>query len=648
LALPSRLGRYLDHCRSCCRSHLDGGPVAPGRSNEWGNESGLWSAETMRVTRTRPRRKPAHAGACLTLLAALVVAPSLGGAATAGTPVPGASGCPMFPADNVWNADISGMPVHPRSGRWMRSMSASASRLHPDLGPSYGDQPLPYGIPYTVVDGSHPTTTVSFTYGSESDPGPYPLGRDTPVEGGPSAGGDRHSLIVNRGTCTLCELYDAHWGAAGSTAGSGAVWDLRSNALRPAGWTSADAAGLPILPGLLRLDEVRSGLVSHAIRFTAARTDRSYVWPASHQAGAAADPDLPPMGARFRLQASFDTSRYLPETQVVLRAMQRHGMILADNGSNWYLTGSADEGWDERVIAQLKSIPASAFEAIDESSLMVSPGSGAVRTTGAVNGVDIPSGLPRDGGYWLVASDGGIFAFGRAAFHGSTGGMRLNRPIVGMAPTPSGRGYWLVASDGGIFAFGDARFLGSTGAMRLSRPVVGMAATPDGAGYWLVASDGGIFAFGSARFHGSTGATKLVRPIVGMAPTPTGLGYRLAASDGGVFAFGDATFEGSDAATPSGPTAAVAGAPAPAGAGYWLATAAGGVHAFGAARSHGSLEGAGPNRPVVGFSPSPAGSGYRLATADGGVFCFGDAGYLGSTGNLELNRPVVGLATLPG
>jgi hypothetical protein len=207
-------------------------------------------------------------------------------------------------------------------------------------------------------------------------------------------------------------------------------------------------------------------------------------------------------------------------------------------------------------------------------------------------------------GYWLVASDGGVFAYGGAGFHGSTGGMALNQPVVGMAPTPSGHGYWLVASDGGVFAYGDAGFFGSAGGIRLNRPVVGMAASPTGRGYWLVASDGGVFSYGDARFFGSTGSLRLNRPVVGMAASPTGRGYWLVASDGGIFAYGDARFFGSTGSLPL-------------------------------------------NRPVVGMAASPTGRGYWLVASDGGIFAYGDARFSGSAGGRPLNRPVVGMAARP-
>jgi hypothetical protein len=306
--------------------------------------------------------------AALALAALAAAAPGAGG-----VPVPG-SPCPVFPDDNVWHADVSALAVHPSSDAWIASMGGPTRRLHPDFGPA-GPGEQPYGIPYVVVPGDHPKVPVAFEYADESDPGPYPLAADTPVE----SGSDRHALMVDRDRCVLYELFAANHDPAGSTAGSGAVWDLRSNALRPAGWTSADAAGLPVLAGLLRLDEVAAGRVDHAIRVTAQRTDRSFVWPARHHAGAARDPSLPPMGARFRLKASFDVSRFRPDTQVVLRAMQRHGLILADNGSNWYFTGTSEQGWDTGLLDELKTVPAGEFEAVDASPLMVDPDSAQAR-----------------------------------------------------------------------------------------------------------------------------------------------------------------------------------------------------------------------------------------------------------------------------
>jgi hypothetical protein len=402
----------------------------------------------------------------LTMVGTGVSLVSTGGRAGAGTPVPGAPNCPMFPADNVWNTDISGLPVNAHSAAWMASMNSATTDLHPDFGPS-GDPANPYGMPFTVVAPSHPLVTPTFLYGSESDPGPYPFGTDTPIEGGSQSTGDRHAIMVNPATCTLYELDNARSTGSSATADSGATWNLNSDALRPAGWTSADAAGLPILPGLLRYDEVLSGSITHAIRMTAQATDTSYLWPARHEAGSSSSPNLPPMGARFRLRANFDISTYSPQAQVVLRAMQHYGLIVADNGSNWYFGGTADTGWPSGLVDELKQVPASAFEAVDESSLMVDPNSGEARQIGGP--------VPCTGvGYRLAATDGGVFSFCQA-FYGSMGGTHLNRPIVGLAATPDGGGYWLVASDGGIFSFGDAPYEGSMGAVHLTAPVVGLA-----------------------------------------------------------------------------------------------------------------------------------------------------------------------------
>jgi len=264
-----------------------------------------------------------------------------------------------------------------------------------------------------------------------------------------------------------------------------------------------------------------------------------------------------------------------------------------------------------------------------------------------INGTGPPSPLsspvvPDSSGYWLVASDGGIFSFGSQQFFGSTGGMALNQPIVGMAATPSERGYWLVASDGGIFTFGDAGFFGSTGAKPLNKPIVGMAATPDGNGYWLVASDGGIFAFGDAKFHGSTGNKVLNKPVVGMATTSGGNGYWLVASDGGIFGFGTAAFYGSTGNIHLNKPI-VGMSPTADGRGYWLVASDGGIFSFGDAAFHGSAGNIHLNRPIVGMDLSPRGNGYWLVASDGGIFSYGDAVFYGSTGGMALNRPIVGI-----
>ena len=310
------------------------------------------------------------------------------GDVAAGRVFPGTS-CRIFPANNVWNTDISRLPVARQSDLWISAIDAGdpSIHLHPDFGPGGGAN-SPYGIPFTIVHSSR-FVHVRFTYASESDPGPYPFGPRTPIEGGTSSTGDRHALMIDARTCTLYELYDARYGAHGtSTAGSGAIWNLRSNRLRPTGWTSADAAGLPILPGLVTYDEVMSGHIDHAIRFTAPVTDSRYIWPARHEASDHAGAKLPPMGARFRLRSGFRLpgSRCGTPCQTVVRAMKHFGLILADNGASWYFQGAADPRWTFSFVDQLKQIPASAFVAVDESSLRCAPDSGATRQPGVPGG----------------------------------------------------------------------------------------------------------------------------------------------------------------------------------------------------------------------------------------------------------------------
>jgi hypothetical protein len=266
--------------------------------------------------------------------------------------------CPVFPASNPINRDISHVPVDPSSAAYIASIGADL-HLHPDFGTNPG-----YGIPYAVVGPRQPRVPIAFTaYGSESDPGPYPIPPGAPVEGAGELG-DRHVLILQRGTCRLYELYDARRAGAGWEAGSGAVFDLRSNALRPNGWTSADAAGLPIFPLLVRYDEVRTGRIAHALRVTVPRTQAGFIHPATHYASASSDPGLPPMGLRLRLRGDFDLSPYHGQALVILRALKRYGLIVADNGSSWYITGAPDPRWNDEDLDQLKRVPGSAFEAV--------------------------------------------------------------------------------------------------------------------------------------------------------------------------------------------------------------------------------------------------------------------------------------------
>jgi hypothetical protein len=302
------------------------------------------------------------------VLAVCAVAAGLAGPRAAAVDVPGTS-CQVFPPNNVWHLDVSRLPVHPRSDTWKAASHAGSTLLHPDFGPPT------YGIPFDVVAASHPTVSVALHYAGESDPGPYPFGADIHVE----RGSDRHAIMVDESDCTLYELFGARWNGGDPTAGSGAIFHLEgagANALRPAGWTSADAAGLPIFAGLLRYDEVAAGAVDHAIRMTVACTYDAYVWPARHAAGTS-DRRCPPMGARFRLKASFPLGGFGPKARAIRRAMKRYGMIVADNGSDWYFQGTVDPRWTTTLLDQLKRIPARAFQAIDERACRVAPGSAA-------------------------------------------------------------------------------------------------------------------------------------------------------------------------------------------------------------------------------------------------------------------------------
>jgi hypothetical protein len=275
---------------------------------------------------------------------------------------PTVGGCRVFPSDSAWNQDVSGLPVRANSAHYVANINSSGNTtLHPDFGGG-GE----YGIPFVTVGPSEPRRRVEYTaYGDESDPGPFPIPPNAPVEGGNASDGDRHVIVVQRETCHLYELGRAFWRGDHWDADVGVDWNLRSNARRPLGWTSADAAGLPILPGLVRYDEVAAGEVKHALRFTVQRTQRAYVFPATHDASSSTDPNRPPMGLRFRLKRGFDLSGYHGQALVILRALKKYGMIVADNGSNWFITGAADPRWDDDDLRQLKRVPGSAFEVVD-------------------------------------------------------------------------------------------------------------------------------------------------------------------------------------------------------------------------------------------------------------------------------------------
>lgn len=303
--------------------------------------------------------------------AALMGQNTQAGGARAREPLPGLGanaslhGRAVFPPDNAWNTPVAGMPVDPNSDRLVASIGSNTS-LHPDFGTTING--VPNGIPYVVVSGLQPREPVTFEYADESDHEYYPVPPDAPIEGGPESKGDRHILILDRDNWKLFELFSVRREGTGKNAfwraGSGAVWDLRSNALRPAGWTSGDAAGLPIFPGLARYEEVAAGEIRHALRFTVRKSRRAYVFPARHWASASSDPSLPPMGMRVRLKAGYDISKFGPQAQVVLRALKLYGMILADNGSDWFVNGAPDPRWSDEDLATMKRVKGSDFEVV--------------------------------------------------------------------------------------------------------------------------------------------------------------------------------------------------------------------------------------------------------------------------------------------
>ncbi|HEY7068256.1 MAG TPA: hypothetical protein VII06_42800 [Chloroflexota bacterium] len=295
-------------------------------------------------------------------LVALVAFAALGAAGS--TRAQSISGCPVFPTDNPWNRDISNDPLDPNSTTYINTINQSRQFLHPD----FGSDPT-FGIPFVVVPGNQPLVPITFdAFGDQSDPGPYPFPPNAPVE----SGSDGHSLVVASGACVLYELYQARKDPVGPgwTAGSGAKFDLHSNALRPDGWTSADAAGLPIFPGLARYDEVNSGVINHALRFTVPQTQHGYIHPATHFASNSANTALPPMGLRLRLKASYDISQFTGNSRVILTALKRYGMMVADNGSAWFISGSTDTRWNDSDLNHLKTVPGNQFEVVQSGPIL--------------------------------------------------------------------------------------------------------------------------------------------------------------------------------------------------------------------------------------------------------------------------------------
>jgi hypothetical protein len=336
---------------------------------------------------TESGRPVAVAGAATTSAASSTVATttestvaSTAPSASAPAPVAGGSlgGCPSLPAGDVWHADVSKLPVLQRSGQYVAGIGAEKP-VKADFGSGEWEG-APIGIPLTYVGGGQGRVAVTFEYADESDPGPYPVPRDAAIEGGANGSGDRHVLVVDTVACRLYELFDARPQANGSWhAGSGAIFDLRSDKLRPVGWTSADAAGLPVAPGLVRYEEVAAGRIDHAIRVTVPHSQRAYLWPARHAASTSDDPALPPMGLRLRLRSTVDTSRLPAQARVIAEAMKTYGVIVADNGSPWFLSGTPDQRWGNDALRALGSLNGNDFEAVDTSVLLADKDSGRVR-----------------------------------------------------------------------------------------------------------------------------------------------------------------------------------------------------------------------------------------------------------------------------
>lgn len=313
--------------------------------------------------------------AVVALIVVALAAASLGSAAGA---APKAERCRLFPRSSFWYADVSDLPVHPRSSAWLETSGINRN-AHADFGSGLWDGG-PIGIPFTKVKKGQPLANVEFRYPDESDPGPYPIPANVKIEGGSSASGDRHALVLQRSTCTLYEVFDAQPQGDGSwSGGSGAVFDLRSNDLRPDGWTSADASGLPILPGLVRYGEVKRGRINHAIRITLPTTRRAHLWPARHDAGSTNSRNAPPMGAWLRLSADVDPADFPPQSRIIVEALQKHGAIVVDNGSAFFLSGAPDRRWDNDDLRSLHELNATDFEFVRAGRMKVNRNSGIVR-----------------------------------------------------------------------------------------------------------------------------------------------------------------------------------------------------------------------------------------------------------------------------
>jgi hypothetical protein len=314
---------------------------------------------------------------------------SFGGAALAQSPT--IASCPVLPANNIWNMQVDRLPVSSNSATYVGTIGMAAP-LHPDFGTVYNG--APNGIPFITVPGTQTKYPATFTYQDESDPGPYAIPLNAPIEGGSQSSGDRHAISIDTTGCILYEIASAYPQAASWQGAAGAIFDLNSNALRPATWTSTDAAGLPIFPGLVRYDEVLAGAIEHAIRLTVPQSQHAYVWPARHYASSLTGAQYPPMGVRFRLRASFDISSYSATNQIILTALKKYGMMIADNGAPWYISGAPDSRWSDDDLHNLTQLTGADFEAVDVSPMMVNANSGQAATCdlnddGLVNAVDV-------------------------------------------------------------------------------------------------------------------------------------------------------------------------------------------------------------------------------------------------------------------
>ena len=502
--------------------------------------------------------------------------------ATAAHAAPTIGGCPVFPANNWWNAKVDTLPVHPQSAAWIASIGATRG-FHMDFGSGlYPDPPdpeaAPIGIPYVTVAGSQPKINVTFTdYGDESDAGPgvpavesppgsgnyiaqYPIPSNAPIEGAgpatpPDAGGDRHVLVVDTTNCILYETGNNYVpGVNGPTwtASGGAVFALNSNAMRPRTWTSADAAGFPILPGLARFEEVQAGVIEHALRFTASVTLNRFLWPATHQAGGNVE-GRPPMGARFRLKASYNINGFSPQAKVIAQAMKTYGLALADNGSSWYVSGTPNPGWDNDVLHELDALRGSDFEAVDTCGLMVNPNSAQVSGTfnNDLDNDGIPNCIEADENRNALAKDNDIFGNARLF------AMQQYRDFLGREGDAGGVTFWTGQMNTGAQTrtqmvqtfFDSAEFQGTVSPVaRLYFAYFLRIPDYGGLNFWVGQYRGGntlngisdAFA-GSAEFVNTYGALnngqfvdRVYRNVLGRAPDQAGLAYWTGQIDGGM------------------------------------------------------------------------------------------------------------------